>query len=501
MAIDSEPTPLPRRCDVAIIGSGFSGLCVAIGMKRAGMHDFVMLEQAARIGGTWRDNHYPGAACDIASNLYSFSFEPNPRWSRVYPQQRELQRYLEHCADKYGLRPHLHCNCEVTGARFEEATRSWRVTLRGGDELLARLLVSATGGLSRPAIPVFDGADEFYGPVFHSARWRHDVDLSGLRVAVVGTGASAVQFVPQIVPKVEQLTLFQRTPAWIIPKPDRALSASEKLRLTRYPGWQRLLRAAVYVQREWRVILFTRWPGLLRRLQPSVLRYLKHQVADPVLRAKLTPNYMVGCKRILLSNDFYPALTRPNVSLVTEGIARIGTRGIYTHSGGFHAADVIILATGFQVGDAGTPFPIHGHSGVELNDAWAKGPQAYLGTTVAGFPNLFLMTGPNTGLGHNSMVYMIESQTRYVIDALLTMRRRGLQAVDVRPTVQSEFNAAVQRRLGRSVWATGGCKSWYLSADGSNSTLWPDFTFKYRFLTRRFDVACYRTWPAAGAAV
>jgi cation diffusion facilitator CzcD-associated flavoprotein CzcO len=500
MAFESAPAALPKRCDVAIIGSGFSGLCVAIGMKRAGMHDLVILEQAARIGGTWRDNHYPGAACDIASNLYSFSFEPNPHWSRLYPQQHELQSYVEHCADKYGLRSHLHCKREVTQARFDAATKSWRITIDGSHDLLARVLVSATGGLSRPSIPAFDGMQDFNGPVFHSARWRHDVDLSGLRVAVVGTGASAVQFVPQIAPKVGHLTLFQRTAAWIIPKPDRALSANERRRLARYPLWQRLLRAAVYVQREWRVVLFTRWPRLLKRLQPSVLRYMQHQVADPALSAKLTPSYVMGCKRILLSNDFYPTLTRPKVRVVTDRIARIDAHGIHTRDGAFHTADVIILATGFQVGDAGTPFPIYGQDGIELDRVWAKGPQAYLGTTVSGFPNLFLMTGPNTGLGHNSMIYMIESQARYVIDALLTMRKRRLQAVDVSPAVQREFNTAVQRRLAGSVWATGGCKSWYLSADGGNSTLWPDFTFKYRFLTRRFDMACYRTWPQADVA-
>jgi cation diffusion facilitator CzcD-associated flavoprotein CzcO len=490
---DNAASSLPRRTDVAIVGTGYSGLCIAIRLKLAGMSDFVLLEQASSVGGTWRDNHYPGAACDIASNLYSFSFEPNPDWTRVYPQQPELKAYVERCVDKYGLGPHLHCNAAVTEARYDDAAQAWQITVNGRVRLAARVLVSATGGLSRPASPALPGVAAFAGPVFHSARWRHDVALAGRQVAVVGTGASSIQFVPEIARDVAGLSLFQRTPAWIIPKPDRALRPTERRRLARHPAWQRVLRALDYVVREHRAAFFTRWPGVLKQAQSGVLRHLHRQVADPVLRAKLTPDYVLGCKRILLSNDFYAAVQRPNVNLVTEAIEQVAADGIRTADGAFHPADVLIFATGFRT-DGTSPFPVFGRGGVALAEAWSRGPQAYLGTTVTGFPNLFLMTGPNTGLGHNSMIYMIESQARYVVDALRTMRRSRLQAVEVNASDQAAYNAEIQARMRRTVWATGGCRSWYMAPDGSNPTLWPDFTFRFRRRTRRFDPERYRTW-------
>ncbi len=492
---DNSAPALPARTDIAIVGTGYSGLCVAIGLRRSGLDDFVLLEQAASVGGTWRDNHYPGAACDIASNLYSFSFEPNPDWTRVYPRQPELKTYVEHCVEKYQLDAHLHCNAAVTEARFDEASAQWELTINGKVRLLARVLVGATGGLSRPSIPALAGLDDFAGPVFHSARWRHDVTLAGQRIAVIGTGASAIQFVPEIAPAVAHLTLFQRTAPWIIPKPDRALRPAERHRLARHPAWQRLLRGVDYIAREYRAAFFTRWPGILKRAQGQVLRYMHHQVADPTLRSKLTPPYVLGCKRILLSNDFYAAVQRPNVDVVTHPIERIATDGVHTADGSFHAADVLIFATGFQTA-CGNPFPVFGSGGLSLDAAWSRGPRAYLGTTVAGFPNLFLMTGPNTGLGHNSMIYMIESQARYILDGLRSMRHAGLAAVDVRAEVQDAYNVEVQARMARTVWATGGCRSWYMAPDGSNPTLWPDFTFRFRHRTRRFDIERYRTWPA-----
>jgi cation diffusion facilitator CzcD-associated flavoprotein CzcO len=490
---DNAAKSLPAGTDIAIVGTGYSGLCIAIQLKLAGVLDFVLLEQAPTVGGTWRDNHYPGAACDIASNLYSFSFEPNPNWTRVYPQQPELKAYIEHCVEKYGLAAHLHCNARVVEARFDEAARLWDLALDGARRLTARVLVSATGGLSRPSVPSIEGLSAFAGPVFHSARWRDDVVLAGRRVAVIGTGASAIQLVPEIAREVGHLTLFQRTPPWIIPKPDRALSAAERRRLRRHPSWQRVLRGIDYVMREYRAAFFTRWPQVLKVAQARVLRHMQRQVSDPALRAQLTPRYVLGCKRILLSNDFYQAIQRPNVRLVSDRIARIAPDGIETVEGVFHPADALILATGFQT-DGSIPYPVFGVGGAALAEAWARGPQAYLGTTVAGYPNLFLMTGPNTGLGHNSMIYMIESQVRYVMDALTAMRRAGLQAVDVEPEAQQSFNAELQARMRRTVWATGGCRSWYMAPDGSNPTLWPDFTFRFRRRTRRFDIEHYRSW-------
>lgn len=483
---------------VVIIGSGYAGLCVAIHLKRAGIHDFVLLEQAQEIGGTWRDNSYPGAACDIPSHLYSFSFEPNPNWSRLYPTQPELRAYVEHCADKYGLRAHIQCGQRVTALRFDEPSSSWRAQLASGQEEQARVVVSATGGLSRPALPDIPGLDTFAGTAFHSARWNHGYALRGKRVAVIGTGASAIQFVPQIAPGVGALTLFQRTPPWILPKPDRPLSDAQRARFARQPWRQRLARAWIYWTLEARAIFFTRWPRLLRALQPQVLRGVARQVPAPALRARLTPRYTLGCKRILLSNDFYPALALPQVRVETAAITRVGTDGIHTADGAHHPVDAIIFGTGFQVADAGTPFPVFGLNGVELNQAWAGGSQAYLGSTVAGFPNLFLMTGPNTGLAHNSMIFMIEAQTHYVVDAIAGMAARGVRAFDVLAAVQQRFNERLQQRMVRTVWVTGGCRSWYLKEDGRNVTLWPGFTFDYWRRTRRFDWQSYRLTPASG---
>ncbi|WHZ11633.1 MAG: Cyclohexanone monooxygenase [Burkholderiaceae bacterium] len=483
---------------VVIIGSGYAGLCVAIKLRQAGMRDFVLLEQADAIGGTWRDNGYPGAACDIPSHLYSFSFEPNPNWSRLYPTQPELRAYVEHCVDKYGLRPHIRCSQRVTALRFDEQDSVWRVQTSDGGELRSRVVVSATGGLSRPALPGIPGLDTFAGALFHSARWNHAYDLTDKRVAVIGTGASAIQFVPQIAPRVRALTLFQRTPAWILPKPDRPLSDAERARFARQPWRQRLARTLIYWTLEARAILFTRWPALLRRVQPQVLRFVARHVPDAALRAKLTPRYTMGCKRILLSNDFYPALALPQVRLETTPIIGVDAGGIHTADGAHHAADAIIFGTGFQVADAGTPFPVFGRGGIEMNRVWAGGSQAYLGSTVAGFPNLFLMTGPNTGLAHNSMIFMIEAQTRYVVDAILGMAARGLRSFDLHPEVQRRFNEWLQRRMAPTVWATGGCRSWYLTRDGRNVTLWPGFTFDYRRRTRRFDWHSYALTPATG---
>lgn len=487
---------LPARVDVLVIGSGFSGLCVAIHLKKAGFHDFILLEQAPQIGGTWRDNHYPGAACDIPSHLYSFSFEPNPRWSRMYPEQAEIQDYVLHCASHYGLLPHIHCNQGVAALRFDEALALWHVTTRGGQEVLARAVVSGTGGLSRPAMPAIPGLDQFAGALFHSARWDHGVPLAGKTVAVVGTGASAIQFVPHIAQQVGRLLLFQRTPPWVLPKPDRPLGDSERRAFRRFPLLQRLARLAIYWQHEIRAVGFTRWPGLLRKAQTSVLRYLAYKISDPVLRDQLTPRYTLGCKRILLSSHFYPALAQPHVQLYTRPITHASADGLHTADGVAHPVDVIILGTGFQVADAGLPFSVQGQRGTLLETAWRDGASAYLGSTVAGFPNLFLMTGPNTALSHNSMIFMIEAQTRYVLQALKGMRARGVHAVVVRPAVQQRFNAALQQRMEPTVWSTGGCRSWYLNRQGRNTTLWPGFTFAFRWQTRRFDWASYDTLDA-----
>lgn len=480
--------------DVLIVGSGFSGLCLALLLQRAGRR-WHLVEQASRLGGTWRDNHYPGAACDIPSNLYSLSFMPNPDWTRLYPPQAEIEAYMNRCADAGGIRAGLQFDAQVTRAVWNEAGACWEVTLAGGDTIRCRALALGTGGLSRPQMPRIEGLELFAGELFHSARWRHEVRLSGRRVGVIGTGASGIQIVPAIAPDCGSLTLFQRTPAWIIARQDRGVDAATQAGYRRQPWRQRLDRGLTYARLESRVFAFTRATGLLRYAERSVLKHLSARVRDPELRRRLTPHYTMGCKRILLSDDFYGALQRPNVTLVDQGVLRATAAGVVTADGREHPLDVLVAATGFQVADAGAPFEVIGRDGADLNRIWAGGPQAYLGTTVAGFPNLFVMTGPNTGLGHNSMVYVIESQARFVLTALDALERRGAAAFDVRADVQSRFNAALQRRLAGSVWNTGGCRSWYLAADGVNRTLWPDYTFLLRRRLSRFD---WRDFIATG---
>jgi cation diffusion facilitator CzcD-associated flavoprotein CzcO len=488
--------PLPAGLlDVLIVGSGFSGLCLALQLNKAGRH-WRVLEQAGAVGGTWRDNHYPGAACDIPSNLYSLSFMPNPDWTRLFPPQAEIAAYLNRCVDEGGIRAGIQFNARVVRAQWLDARHCWQVTLADGEVQHARALALGTGGLSRPQMPQIQGLDQFRGPVFHSARWQHDVPLAGRRVGVIGTGASAIQIVPAIAPLCGQLTVFQRTPAWIIPRQDHAVPEATRERYRRHPALQRLVRGLTYARLEWRAYPFTRSPGLLALAQRDVLRYLGSQVADSELRRRLTPDYTMGCKRVLLSDNFYPALQRRNVQLVDQAVVRATPTGVVTADGGAHPLDALVAATGFQVAGAGAPFEVRGRDGRELNAGWAGGPQAHLGTVVAGFPNLFVMTGPNTGLGHNSMVYIIESQVRFVLKALAALDARRAAAFDARPEAQARFNADVQQRLQRTVWNTGGCRSWYLEADGSNRVLWPDFTFRFRQRLARFDWAEFQALGA-----
>ena len=489
-----------QALDVAVIGAGFGGLGMAIHLERAGLR-YVVLEQAASLGGTWRDNRYPGAACDVPSNLYCYSFEPNPDWSRVYPEQAEIEAYMNRCADKYGVRRAMRFGTRVVAARYDEPAALWRVGLEGGEEVQARFVVSATGGLSRPKLPEIEGLATFRGAVFHSARWNREIDLAGKKVAVVGTGASAIQIVPAIAPKVGRLLVFQRTPAWIVPRDDRPRTEAERSRYRKHPWTQRLSRLATYARFESRAIGFTKAPNLLRFMEKQVRRYIAHQVPDRALRKRFTPTYTLGCKRVLMSNDFYPTFRRENVVLVTEAIVRATPSGLLTADGVEHAVDAIVAATGFHAAEAGSPFPVYGLAGRELNESWRDGAQAYLGTTVAGFPNLFMITGPNTGLGHNSMIYIIESQIAYITSAIATLRSRDVQAVDVRPEIQATYNAEIQARLAHTVWNTGGCRSWYLTRDGRNTTLWPGFTFEYRRRTKRFHLGDYRVVaPVAGSA-
>ncbi|MCK6547808.1 NAD(P)/FAD-dependent oxidoreductase [Myxococcota bacterium] len=477
---------------IVIIGSGFSGLGMAIALARAGRSDFVVLEQAAGLGGTWRDNRYPGAACDVPSHLYSFSFAQSPEWTRRFAPQPEILAYLEGCADRFDVRRFIRFETEVTGARWDDATDTWHLTTTKGP-MSARVVIAGTGPLSRPAPVDIPGLASFGGAMFHSSRWSASADLDGRDVAVIGTGASAIQIVPAIAPRVRRLLVFQRTPPWIIPRDDHAISPVTRALYRAVPPLLTLRRDLIYLSLEWRATGFVVRPRLMKLFSRLAKKHLEAQVSDPVLRDKLTPRYVMGCKRVLLSDDYYPALVRPNVELVTEPIDHVVPDGIVTADGATRRLDAIVLATGFMASEAVVPFPITGRDGVSLDDAWRGGPTAYLGTTVAGFPNLFLIVGPNTGLGHNSMVFMIESQIAYVEGALAAMARDGLVRVEVDARAQHTFNEELDRRLAKTVWQTGGCSSWYQTSSGRNTTLWPGFTFEFRRRTRRFDRERYVT--------
>ncbi len=480
---------------VLIIGTGFGGLGMAIELGRAGEHDVLLLEKAADVGGVWRENTYPGAACDVPSHLYSFSFEPNPHWSRTFSPQAEILAYLRHCADKYGVRDRIRFGCEVTGATFDEATSLWRVEWRdaqgGAQAGHARALVSAVGLLSRPALPAVAGLDTFRGPMFHSANWRHDIALTGLRVAVIGTGASAIQFVPQVAREAAQLTVFQRTPSYILPRPDRPYTARERRRFARWPWLMAAHRAWIYATHDLRGIGFTRlrWTMALVGGLPA-RRLLRRQVADAALRERLTPRDPIGCKRILISNDWLPTFSRPNVELVTDAIEAVTPAGVRVAGGREIAADAIVLGTGFAASEFLAPMEIRGRGGLRLNDAWAGGAQAWLGIAVPGFPNFFMLYGPNTNLGHNSIVFMLESQVAHVLRCLRRLRDERGTTIEVSTPPFERYNARLQARAQHTVFA--GCTSWYVDAQGRHTVNWPGFTTTYRWLTRHAGLGAYR---------
>jgi cation diffusion facilitator CzcD-associated flavoprotein CzcO len=467
------------------VGTGFGGIGMGIALKQAGYDDFIILDKEDDLGGTWRDNQYPGCACDVPSPLYSYSFELNPDWSRLFAPQREILTYLRGCARKYGLEAHIRYGSVVEQMHWDEDERRWDVQTVEHGELGSwrpRAVVSAAGALHLPAYPDIPGAGRFAGTSFHSARWDHSCDLAGKRVAVIGTGASAIQFVPEIAKQAAQLTVFQRTPPWIHPRPDAPIPARVRAAFRRAPVAARALRDAIYMGLELRALGFAISPKLMAPLEAVARRHLASQVTDPALRARLTPDYTIGCKRILLSSDYYPALQQPNVSLVTEGITGITEAGVTTADGEEHKADVIIYATGFRVIESVTSLDVTGRDGRKLRPG---NLEAYRGITMAGFPNLFLLLGPNTALGHTSVVFMIESQIQHVLSCLRLVARDKADAIEVSEDAQRRYNDALQRRLRRAVWSEGGCRSWYLDSDGVNRTLWPGFTFEYWARTRR----------------
>jgi cation diffusion facilitator CzcD-associated flavoprotein CzcO len=482
--------------DVLIVGAGFSGICMGIKLLEAGMKDFLIIEKSDDLGGTWYENRYPGCACDVPAHLYSFSFERNPGWTRMFASQPEIWQYLKSCVQRYGLAPYIRFNTRFQEAVWDEAASHWRIcsgdNLRGRVSIRARVLISGMGALHVPHYPEIPGIERFSGPSFHSATWRSDVDLSGKAVAVIGTGASAIQFIPQIAPKTGKLFVFQRTPAWIVPRRDFGIPEKWRERFQRVPLLTWALRKALFFTLEWRVLSFLGNRVVRKHIERIARRHLERSIDDPKLRAALTPSYQIGCKRILLADDFYPALKRPHVELVTERIAEVHERSVVTQDGVERPIDVLIYGTGFHVTDQFIGMRLVGRGGIEIHDAWRNGMSAYLGVTVSGFPNFFILLGPNTGLGHNSVVLMIEAQVGYVINCLKLMRQRNICAMEVRSETQKYFAAGIRDRMSHTVWQAGGCRSWYQDTrTGENTTLWPGSVIGYVHTMRSVSASEY----------
>jgi cation diffusion facilitator CzcD-associated flavoprotein CzcO len=484
-----------RAC---VIGAGLSGICAAVALRDAGIEDFVVLDRGDDVGGTWRDNTYPGCACDVPSALYSFSFAPKPDWSRLYAPQPEIQDYVRDVARQ--VERHVRVGVEVLGAAWDDAAQRWRIETSDGD-LTAHVLIAGAGPWHEPLIPDLPGLAEFPGPVFHSSRWDHDADLRGKRVAVVGSGASAVQFVPEIQPHVAQLHLFQRTPHWVLPKPDRHTPRALRAYLQRVPGAQRAWRETLYHGFEL-LGLAMRHPRAMRALQRVGERHLRRQIPDDAdLRARMTPDYTLGCKRILMSNNFYASLTRPNVEVIPSAVSEVRRNAVVGADGVEREVDAIIFGTGFHILDMPIAGLVRGRDGRTLAEVWQGSPRAYLGTTVAGFPNAFILLGPNMGNGHSSATILMEAQANYIADAIRALDRHDLASIDVDPDVQRAFNERVDQALQGSVWNAGGCGSYYLDANGRNSFMYPWSTLDFRRRTRRFDLHNYRTTARRRAPV
>jgi cation diffusion facilitator CzcD-associated flavoprotein CzcO len=486
----------PVHIPIAIVGSGFAGMGAAIRLQQQGFRDFLIFERDQEVGGVWRDNSYPGAACDVESHLYSYSFAPNPSWSNMFSRQPEILEYLRGCAREHALYAKIRFGHEVGKAVWNEDTQRWQLDTSRG-RYTADVLIAAMGGLSEPAIPQIPGLADFRGEAFHSARWNHGLDMRGRRVAVIGTGASAIQFVPAIQPQVASLELFQRTAAWVLPRFDRPIGQLEQALYQHVPALQELSRAAIYLRRELLVLGF-RNPRLLGALEMVARSYLRKTVKDPLLRAKLLPSFRLGCKRILISSEYLPALTQPNVEVVSEAIREVREHSIVTADGREHEVDTIIFGTGFQVADL--PFARHvfGHQGKSLREVWNGSLDSLRSTSVAGFPNLFLLLGPNSGIGHTSVIHILESQLQLVLGALEYMRDNRVDVLEARSEAQARFMERLQSDLEGTVWIEGGCASWYLDAKGRATTLWPGTTLSFRraakFLPSEYQLS-HRSLP------
>ncbi|HEX4338399.1 MAG TPA: NAD(P)/FAD-dependent oxidoreductase [Polyangiaceae bacterium] len=473
-------TSKPR---VAIIGAGISGLCMAAALERAGVRHFTIYEKADALGGTWRENVYPGAGCDVPSHLYCFSFHPNPDFSRAFAPQSEILAYLNGFADSHQLTSRIRFGVELREARFDAKRAVWTLRATSGETFEAEIVVTATGQLNRPMHPDIPGLSEFRGPVFHSAEWKYDHDLRGERVALIGSGASAVQIVPSIAGLTLRLHVFQRTPSWVIPKADYVYPAAVRAAFRRVPGLLKLNRYLMYWLLEPRFAAFSSGSRLSAWFEKQVRKYMEEQIPDPSMQKKLIPDYPPGCKRILISNEYLPALQRPDVEVVTEHIERIVPDGVVTRDGRTTKVDTIVLATGFEATRFLVPLSVVGPSGVKLEDVWQNGAHAYLGMTVSGFPNLFMLYGPNTNLGHNSIIFMVECQARYVAEMVSELAKGGARSVEVRAERMAAYNDAIQARLSDTVW-NAGCSNWYKTDEGKHTNNWPHFTVDYWWRTR-----------------
>ncbi|HEY2386349.1 MAG TPA: NAD(P)/FAD-dependent oxidoreductase [Candidatus Binatia bacterium] len=486
----------PRQ--IAIIGSGFSGLCLAIQLKRAGIDSFTIFEKSHRLGGTWRDNTYPGAACDVPSFSYCFSFAQKTDWTRKWSPQSEIQIYMEGCARTHDVLRHIRFDTEIASARFDEHAGVWHLRTATGEEIVADILVSAVGQLNRPAIPAIPGLETFRGERFHSARWNHAYDLTDKRVGVIGNAASAIQFIPQIAPRVRDLTIFQRSANWMLPRRDRTYTDREKRVFTRFPSLARLYRWLLWMSYESQFPAFRGNRAMQALMRKAAMKNIETEIPDPALRAVLVPDYPIGAKRVLISDDYYQALGRPNVHVVTGGIDHVTADALVTRDGVAHPVDAIVLATGFQSTAFLAPMRIEGRGGRTLETEWQGGAHAYLGITVAGFPNFFMMYGPNTNLGHNSIIFMIECQTSYILQAIGWLSEGGRAWGDLRPEVMETYNTALRAELAGSVWARVA-KSWYVNEQGVITNNWSGTTIRYWWRTRRFDPALYESRAAAAA--
>jgi cation diffusion facilitator CzcD-associated flavoprotein CzcO len=488
----SHSSATDTTVDVLIVGGGFSGLCMGIKLLEAGMKSFLIIEKSEDIGGTWWDNRYPGCACDIPSHLYSFSFAPSTEWTRMYPGQQEIHNYLKRCVEHYGLVPYLRLGTRFREAIWNESEGVWIATVGDGMHIRARVLVSGMGALHVPRYPELKGLKRFKGPAFHSSTWDHSVDLTGKNLAVVGTGASAIQFVPQIAPRAGKLYLFQRTPPWIVPRLDFPFSEKWKRRFRSLPITRWALRQFIFWRQEIRVLGFLGNETFRKKVESIALRHLARAIKDPEMRAALTPNYQLGCKRVLVSDDYYPTLNRSNVELVTESIAEVREHSIVTLDGAERPVDVLVYGTGFRATEPLIGCQIVGRGGVEIHDAWKERMSAFLGITVSGFPNLFVLLGPNTGLGHNSVVLMIEAQVRYAMKCLKLMNRRRQCVMEVRPEAQGRFVEEIYRRMKGTVWQSGGCHSWYQDQKtGELTAIWPSSVVAYLRRTRSVSASDY----------